>query len=439
MDMGLTAVNWPAEMGTSKLFSVSADGVGAPVLVAERSDVAMWNGQGGGTIAFDVEAGFELAGLVAHPLGKTTVRVDGKRARVELQATGGMGRVVLECSEKRLLTLLVEGERVAAPAGARVFQAGKLHEVGLLEVKAGETVWIEPGAVVRGGLRIKGAGVTVGGGGVLDAGGLRATGQGRSVIADGCRRLTLGAGGGLIVINPPTWQVVLGACEDVEVRDLKLLGKGLGTDGVDIVGCKRVRVSDCLIICGDDCFVVKAFGSTEGRNAELGDWARDVEDVTFERSIVGNFLGGSALEIGHELPVGHVRNVVFRDIDVMFVHNHGSVYGIHHADSATIENVRFEKIRVAHCYDKLVDIRVIKSMWSKGEARGRIRGVVLEDCDWTTSIYNAGYTTSQIGGFDAEHLVEDVVFRNFRVDGKAIESLDEIELFTRNVNGVRVG
>lgn len=374
--MGLKAVRWPEGVRRSEMFAVRAGGEAGDVMGAERSEVAMWTGwEGEEVVVFEVEAGFDLAGMRAHPVGRTKVEVEGKKARVELRMVGGArGRALLECAGERLLTLVVNGVEEKVPAGARVFKAGKVHQVGLVEVGAGETVWIETGAVVRGGLRLKGDGITVGGGGALDAGGLRAIGAGRAVIADGCNGLKLGVGGGMIVVNPPTWQVVLGNCRDVEVRELVLLGKGLGTDGVDVVGCKRVRVSDCLIACGDDCFVVKAFGNAHGGNKEIGDWAQDVEEVVFERSVVGNYHGGSALEIGHELPVNHVRGVTFRDIDVMFVHNHGSVYGIHHADGAVIEDTRFEKIRVAHCYDKLVDIRVVKSMWSKGEKRGRIRG-----------------------------------------------------------------
>jgi len=82
------------------------------------------------------------------------------------------------------------------------------------------------------------------------------------------------------------------------------------------------------------------------------------------------YVGGQAMEIGHELRTASVRDIRFRDCDVLAVHGHGGVFGIHNADRATVSDVLYENIRVEHHYEKLVDFRIVKSRWSKDDQRG---------------------------------------------------------------------
>lgn len=48
----------------------------------------------------------------------------------------------------------------------------------------------------------------------------------------------------------------------------------------------------------------------------------------------------------HELNVEEVRNVTFRDIDVLSVHGHGAVFSIHNYGQAVVEEVLLEDIRI---------------------------------------------------------------------------------------------
>ena len=73
---------------------------------------------------------------------------------------------------------------------------------------------------------------------------------------------------------------------------------------------------------------------------------------------------GNALEIGFELLTPHVRNIVWRDCDIIRVET-GAVFSIHNGDSAAVEDVRFENIRVEDARDKLVDFRVGLSIYSQ--------------------------------------------------------------------------
>lgn len=140
------------------------------------------------------------------------------------------------------------------------------------------------------------------------------------------------------------------------------------------------------------------------------------------------------MEIGHELRSASIKNIRFRDCDVLKKPNYGAPFGIHNADGAVVSDVLFENIRVEHYYDKLVDFRIIESRWSKNKQRGHVRNVVLRNIDVTVSQFNSGYTMSVIGGFDFKHKITGVTFENFRLNGKRVASANALDLYTRHAD-----
>lgn len=55
------------------------------------------------------------------------------------------------------------------------------------------------------------------------------------------------------------------------------------------------------------------------------------------------------------------------------------------------------------------------------------------------SIYSAGYTIWHIGGWDAEHLAEEIRFEDCTYGGRPITSLDDVECYARHVGRVSFG
>lgn len=65
-----------------------------------------------------------------------------------------------------------------------------------------------------------------------------------SIVLDHCRHVTVRD---ITMIRPSGWMLLLGACEDVEVVNFKQVGEVVNSDGIDIVGSKRVHVHDCFL------------------------------------------------------------------------------------------------------------------------------------------------------------------------------------------------
>jgi hypothetical protein len=320
------------------------------------------------------------------------------------------------------------------------FAGGEIHDAGQIELSDGDVCWFDPGAYVRGNIRVENSSnILIGGYGILEGGIWPERGESRrkAIVFDHCKDCRVE---NLLMLSPSSWMVVLGGCRDMEVNGVRQIADHYGSDGVDIVGSQRIRITGCMLHNGDDNIAIKAIfqnpTGTNGADAFAGKghgiWNQDVEDVEVSACAFYNTHGGSAMEIGYETSTDRIRNIRFEDIDVIAVHNFGSVFGIHTGDRAVVENITWENIRVEHHYDKLVDFRIVWSRWNRDAERGIVRGVRFRNIRVSQIPPNVGYTISVIAGFDADHPVQDVVFENFLLGGVHVKNPDQLDLVTRH-------
>jgi len=426
---------YPRALARSEAFSVEVDGVVAQPLCTSAGEFLQWVGDG--PVRVVVRARRRFAAAVVRPLARgVAVTIGEAEASFTLP---GPGHYFVEIDGLPSLYLFAERAERDAPhgpaPGLRYFAAGQVHEVGELALGADERIYIAGGAVVRGAIRgVHADGARIFGHGILDNSYFRPgnpDGPKRAIMIEFSARVRID---GIIIIEPGTWTLECAACREVEIGGLKILGLLQACDGIDIVGCEQVNIHDCFIRAGDDCVALKACDySPWGRNP---DFCRDVRGIIVERCVLHSFLGGSALEIGHELRCSEVRGVVFRDIDILAVHDFGAALAIHNADHALVADILYEDIRVEHHWIAAIDLRVVKTRYSATPGRGRIRNVVLRRVAVIESIYNAGYTISHIGGWDAEHLAEEIRFEDCTYGGRPITSLDDFECYARHVRQV---
>lgn len=426
---------YPRISPNSSTFKVQAGG----------KDVFVYSTSVGAFAAFACEGSVEVS--IEAPSTVKEVRIAPARHGIKPTLLGN--RVTFQLPQPLNLLIEIEGiEQLflyanpidhAAPsptaAGVQYFRAGQVYEVGELRLRDNETLYIEGGAVVRGCIRATSAkNVRIAGNGVLDGGYYR---QGvdshRSIVLEDCRDSRVED---IIMIEPSSWMIVLGACANVTVRNVKELGAVSSTDGLDIVGSRHIRVEGCMFRNGDDCIAIKSLDLRSHHHDSSVDYTLDVEDVEITGCAFLAYSGGQALEIGHELRTASVRNIRFRGCDILGVHGYGAPFGIHNADHATISDVLYENVRVEHHYNKLVEFRIFESRWSRDKLRGQIRNVTLRNIDVAISTFNPGYTVSVIGGCDAEHTVEHVRFENVRLDGKPAKSADDLDLYTKQASDI---
>lgn len=423
-------------------FKISVNGQSVDVCKTERTAFASYECNGAHQVTVTLKVEPDPSSVRVLPIRHAdNWRIEGNE--VQMEASGADYYVV----EVRGLPELFIYANQPAPnlpdtPNVTVFSAGKVHELGEVQLEDNQTLWIEGGAVLRGNIRATRArGVRIGGYGVLDGSYWKERGtRRRSIVLDNCENCRIE---GIIMIHPTTWMLTIGACHKTVVQGIKQVGECRSSDGIDVVGSTDTRVRVCCLRNADDNIAVKALDldasadpSQQEGSSPYQSFAQDVKELRVESCVFWNDHGGSATEIGYETRCDRITDIVFRDIDVLAVHNSGSVFGIHSGDRALIENVLWENIRVEHHYDKLIDIRLLRSRWNRDPHPGQIRSIRLRNIDIRQNEFNEGYTINLIGGYDAGHTVEGVVIENFVVNGERLDSLMPLQIFERHASGI---
>lgn len=255
----------------------------------------------------------------------------------------------------------------------RYFEGGKIHEAGEIQLGDGESLYLEGGAVVRAVVRARdGENIRIGGAGILDAS-TRESKINMLVIRE-CRRTVLE---NIILLDPLGWTIHVSGSEDIDIRNVRVIGWRANSDGLDIEYSSRVRVDGCFWRTNDDCIAVKAIyppglkgvpfeeminpETLGGHRVERIPGAT-MGDITITNCVLWNDSGGQGFEIGFELRIDHVRGVIIRDSDIIHVMGGGAIT-IHNGDRARIEDIVVENVRVENT-DRLIDFHVGVSIYS---------------------------------------------------------------------------
>jgi len=260
------------------------------------------------------------------------------------------------------------------------FESGKVYNIGLLELHSNETVYIEDGALVYGTIMAKDADhIRICGRGVLTDYKENPKGFGnRAIWLKHCTNVVV-EGITMFYTQWPRWQLVPDACKHVMIDDVNIITHAPSADGIDVVSCEHVRISNCFVKANDDCIVVKACARDEnGVPERLGS-----KDVVSEKCVLWSATHGDGVDVGFELICDEVCDIVFRDLDIIHCEHEGyqagTAMGIHNSDDAYTHDILFEDIRIEDAQQKLIDVKVVKAIWSTTETRGRIRGVTFRN------------------------------------------------------------
>ena len=255
----------------------------------------------------------------------------------------------------------------------RYFEGGKIHDAGEILLGDGESLYLEGGAVVRAVVRARdGADIRIGGAGILDAS--TRNQKTNMLVLRECRRSVLE---NIILLDPLGWTIHVSGSEDIDIRNVRVIGWRANSDGLDIEYSSRVRVHGCFWRTNDDCIAVKAIyppglkgvpfeeminPETLGGHRVERIAGATMGDIEISNCVLWNDSGGQGFEIGFELRIDHIRGVTMRDCDIIHVMG-GGAFTIHNGDRARIEDVLVENVRVENT-DRLIDFHVGVSIYS---------------------------------------------------------------------------
>jgi hypothetical protein len=423
---------WPAHLPASAHYRLSIKGKPTLVHTCRAADFAIFSFEG--SVELELTVIGAVDGAQIHPLSRhLAAEIAGDTLRFSLDRPGHLMIEIPGFPELFLYANPPERD-VPSPDDPNVlfFKAGQVYDVGRLTIEEdNQTVYIEGGAVLKGCFNaFKARNVTLRGRGIMDASFYPHHAY-RMLVFEGCQNVELE---GIVTVGTPSWNTVFGACDGVHVDNYKTLGWVMCSDGIDIVGSRDVLIENCCLRSNDDCVAVKSVAHSNGDGSPPRlDWRGEVQNVEVRNCVLYNDVCGNALEIGFETQTDSIRDIRFRDLDILYSHGHGGVFTIHNGDRAVIEEVLYENIRVQHYFDKLVDLRIMHSRYSQDESRGHIRNVRFRDIDCVANEHNS---CTLIGGSGPNHRVEAVVFEDFRIGGRTVESLGELEAFVNYAEGI---
>lgn len=407
----------------SDLYTVHANGTEVPVYHTPVGDYAVVCFTGSRAFRIDVREPFDT--VVVRPLaGGHTPAVEGtaltltltERDRVSVEPFGLKNPLFLLCAPKT----------EEPPQATHVYRRGTVHHIGRVELKSGDRVYLEEGAVVAGSFYAEGQrDITITGNGILWGGPMHGLPQaaGRLLRFVDCEEVRVS---GVTLVDAPTWHLVPIACRRVYIEGVNIIGVVISGDGIDIVGCEDVTIAHCFISVNDDCIALKANRYEDYRGC------KDVRNVVARDCVLWSQKCGNVLEIGYETSCEEICDVTFEEMDVIHAQyegwQSGGVFTIHNGDRAHVHGITYRRIRVEGAEEKLIDAKILTSKYSVDKWRGRISDLRFEDID----VLGAELPPSILRGYESDagepELIAGVSIRNLRHNGVPITNLLQAHL-----------
>jgi polygalacturonase len=333
--------------------------------------------------------------------GDLPVEVAGRFIRFEIPKPG---QYILErngCGQKDPLIIFINPitEPVQHSDVDHYYGPG-YHNVGLIELKDEESLYISGGAIVTGRIEAKGKNIKVFGQGLLDNSGDDYSGKhlihidhGKNVRIEGI----------MLRKNSRHWTLVPRNCDQVFIENVKICGSAkFNDDGIDPVNTSNMIVDGCFIRTKDDCIAMKGM-----------DYQRsNCENITIKNTIMWSDMCCTIL-LGDECQAEFMRNILIENCYVPFLSFERypkKLLMMHCGDEMIMENIQLRNIRVEGQGQKenYIEISCEQNQYSKGSKAGVIRDIKFEN------IQLAGVEGAYqivVNGDDVDANIKDIHFK----------------------------
>lgn len=340
-------------------------------------------------------------------------------------------RVVLEINgdEENPLFLFANPMETDKPSeddeNVLYLKAGTVTQKDILSLSAGQTLYIEGGAILEGCVWAQDcSNVTIRGCGVID-------GRDNSDKVVFFNNVDGGTIKDVTVLNSTGWTTLLTQSSNLTSDNYKAVAvassnsAGNQNDAFDVMGCSNVTVTRGFSYCHDDAFCVKS---------QKWVYKAETKDVSFEDCIAWNKECGNSFEVGYETNQ-NVTNVSFKN--VYAVHSAGKStplrrggIGIHQGAGAVISELTYENVYIEDPREYGVYMRIMNSGYDIGTGvtwePGLIRNVTLKN----VSFLSKPPYGNVIQGYDSSYRIEGIKFENLRIGDELITDSNSGSYFT---------
>jgi polygalacturonase len=231
---------------------------------------------------------------------------------------------------------------------------------------------------------------------------------------------------GVTIVNSPMWEIHPLLCNNVTVRNVKVVSHGPNNDGCNPECCRDVLIEGCLFDTGDDCIAIKSGRNRDGRRVGV-----PTEFVVVRKCTMKDGHGG--VTIGSEMS-GDVRDVYVEDC-VMDSPNLDRALRIktNAVRGGTVERVRMRNVTVGTVSDSIVHVDFLYEEGAAGPERPVVRDIEMTGVTSKKSrrvLFLRGLPNAKI----SDIRISSCTFEN--VAGKdVLEHVEALKLSNVKVNG----
>lgn len=325
-----------------------------------------------------------------------------------------------------------------------------LHDVGILNLRSNQTVYIDEGGVVFGCIHAENAeNIRILGKGTLDGSktkevilreiplnfentdSLNAKRE-HTIQLIGCNGIEIKD---IVIKDSLLYNIATWDCKDLLVDNVKIIGCWrYNTDGIDLHNTSNATVQNCFVRTFDDSICVKGHLP----------YGTDCENITVKNCVVWNDWG-NALHVGVEGCAEKMHNIVFEDSYV--IRNTGSALNIGNVDYSEIYDVTYKNICVeldtdnqpcilqnrypfelpnpvsdGSCLPPVFSLIIAwHHEYSVGEKRGKIHDVLFQNIRvLSPSDFKSGILGDEI------NFISDVCFQDITLNGKKCQTIESL-------------
>ena len=143
------------------------------------------------------------------------------------------------------------------------YKGGEVYDIGVLDLKDNQTLYVESGARLKGMVRVRDAkNVKILGRGIIDGTDNKSSGNGRFndqpwrlIYMENAKNIQVK---GITLYNSKSWTLHPYNVSNLEINNINIVNWNFGSDGIDLSSCRDVKILNSFLRTNDDCIVVKA-------------------------------------------------------------------------------------------------------------------------------------------------------------------------------------
>jgi polygalacturonase len=213
---------------------------------------------------------------------------------------------------------------------------------------------------------------------------------------------------GIVVRDPVFWNTLIFDSDKVTIQNFKVINRRPTTtaynqtDGVDFDCSTNGKLYNAFIYSGDDSMSPKR--EQEGK--------LDTKAITYEKVVA--YSNSAATKIGTKTYGQVIEDITFKDIDVVKA---GRALGINADDTAVIQNITWQDVRVETVDGRIIDFEEdATATWRNAPNRATVKEVFINN------VASAANKEIYIHGKSSTVNFNGIHFDNFTVQGNKVTS-----------------